>query len=62
MKITCILDIFFTGLMLGAIFPMIFYAFIETLPLEFMILEEVHNLFGSYGVFFIGTYSNNNKL
>ncbi len=46
--------------MLGAIFPMIFYAFIETLPLELMILEEVHNLFGSYGVFFIGTYSINN--
>jgi len=35
---------------------MIFYTFIDFLPLEFMFLEEIDKLLGGLSIYFLGTY------
>lgn len=44
------------GAVLMSLVPIAFFAFLDSLPLEFMIMEEVINLFGGLGVYFIGVY------
>ncbi len=48
--------------MLATLVPIAFYTFIDRLPLEFMILEEMSNLFGGLGVYFVGSYSERRSL
>ena len=36
--------------------PVVFYTFIDSLPMEFFYVEEIDNFFGGLGVFFVGSY------
>jgi len=45
------------GDLIGTLFNIINYAFIDTLPLEFFYTDKIGSFFGGYAVYYLGVYS-----